>query len=35
MISNLKIRNYALIESLEIAFIPGFITITGETGEGK
>lgn len=35
MISNLKIRNYALIESLEIAFIPGFITITGETGAGK
>jgi DNA repair protein RecN (Recombination protein N) len=35
MISNLKIRNYALIESLEIGFVPGFITITGETGAGK
>ncbi len=35
MIRNLKIRNYALIEQLEIDFIPGFITITGETGAGK
>jgi DNA repair protein RecN (Recombination protein N) len=35
MISNLKIRNYALIESLEIGFISGYITITGETGAGK
>lgn len=35
MISNLKIRNYALIENLEIGFSPGYITITGETGAGK
>jgi DNA repair protein RecN (Recombination protein N) len=35
MISNLKIRNYALIENLEIGFISGYITITGETGAGK
>ncbi|HKK62915.1 MAG TPA: DNA repair protein RecN [Bacteroidales bacterium] len=35
MISHLKIRNYALIESLEIDFSSGFITITGETGAGK
>lgn len=35
MIRNLKITNYALIEQLEIDFIPGFITITGETGAGK
>ncbi len=35
MIRNLKIRNYALIEYLEIDFLPGFITITGETGAGK
>ncbi|MEX0987508.1 MAG: DNA repair protein RecN [Bacteroidales bacterium] len=35
MISNLKIRNYALIESLEIGFKSGYITITGETGAGK
>lgn len=35
MISNLKIRNYALIENLEIRFRSGYITITGETGAGK
>lgn len=35
MISNLKIRNYALIENLEIGFQTGYITITGETGAGK
>lgn len=35
MISNLKISNYALIENLEISFISGYITITGETGAGK
>jgi len=35
MISNLKIRNYALIENLEIGFHSGYITITGETGAGK
>ena len=35
MISHLKIRNYALIENLEIGFFSGYITITGETGAGK
>lgn len=35
MISNLKIRNYALIEDLEIGFVSGYTTITGETGAGK
>ncbi len=35
MIRNLKIRNYALIENLEISFDSGYITITGETGAGK
>ncbi|MCF8226677.1 MAG: DNA repair protein RecN [Bacteroidales bacterium] len=35
MITHLKISNYALIEQLEIDFISGFITITGETGAGK
>jgi DNA repair protein RecN (Recombination protein N) len=35
MIRHLHIRNYALIESLEIDFDEGFITITGETGAGK
>lgn len=35
MIQYLKIRNYALIENLEIGFQSGYITITGETGAGK
>jgi DNA repair protein RecN (Recombination protein N) len=35
MISKLNIKNYALIENLEIGFQSGFITITGETGAGK
>lgn len=35
MIRNLKISNYALIDQLEIDLVPGFITITGETGAGK
>lgn len=35
MISKLKISNYALIDKLEIDLVPGFVTITGETGAGK
>lgn len=35
MLTNLTIKNYALIEELEIAFGGGFNTITGETGAGK
>ncbi len=35
MISRLSIANYALIDSLEIEFTPGFNIITGETGAGK
>lgn len=35
MLSSLSIRNYALIESLEIDFESGFSVITGETGAGK
>ncbi|MFZ5939877.1 MAG: DNA repair protein RecN [Bacteroidota bacterium] len=35
MIEHLHIRNYALIEELEISFSDGFSTITGETGAGK
>ena len=35
MIQSLKIRNYALIDEINIQFYPGFITITGETGAGK
>lgn len=35
MLVNLKIQNYALIESLDINFHDGFSIITGETGAGK
>ncbi|MAQ70228.1 MAG: hypothetical protein CMD23_03945, partial [Flavobacteriales bacterium] len=35
MIKALSIRNYAIIDSLEIDFSKGFTTITGETGAGK
>lgn len=35
MIRALRIRNFALIESLSIEFNSGFTVITGETGSGK
>lgn len=35
MITNLSIKNYALIEKLSIDFSKGFSIITGETGAGK
>ena len=35
MISQLHIKNYALIEDLRVDFNSGFTTITGETGAGK
>jgi DNA repair protein RecN (Recombination protein N) len=35
MIQSLYIRNYLLIDHLELDFSNGFITITGETGAGK
>ncbi|EGK03345.1 DNA repair protein RecN [Dysgonomonas mossii] len=35
MLRSLYIKNYALIDSLEIDFEPGFSVITGETGAGK
>ena len=35
MIKKLLIRNYALIDSLDIDFAQGFSVITGETGAGK
>ena len=35
MISNLSVRNYILIEKLDIEFNSGFSVITGETGSGK
>ena len=35
MLSSLSIKNYALIDQLQVKFHPGFATITGETGAGK
>ncbi len=35
MLSKLTIKNYALIDSLELEFGPGLTIITGETGAGK
>lgn len=35
MLSKIKIKNYALINELEIDFCSGFSAITGETGAGK
>lgn len=35
MITNLKIQNFTLIDSLDICFQRGFSVITGETGAGK
>ena len=35
MLRRLAIKNYALIDDLQVAFDEGFTTITGETGAGK
>ena len=35
MLEELRIRNFAIIDSLELTFAPGFNVITGETGAGK
>ncbi len=35
MLSELSIKNYALIDALQVQFDSGFSTITGETGAGK
>ena len=35
MLTNLSIRNYALIENINIDFKTGLTVITGETGAGK
>lgn len=35
MLQHLRIENYALIQSLDVAFDSGFCVITGETGAGK
>jgi DNA repair protein RecN (Recombination protein N) len=35
MIKNLSIKNFALIENLQLEFQTGLTSITGETGAGK
>ncbi|MEZ4598547.1 MAG: DNA repair protein RecN [Syntrophotaleaceae bacterium] len=35
MLTDLHIRNFAIIDRLEVAFSPGFNVLTGETGAGK
>ncbi|MCK0191822.1 DNA repair protein RecN [Arenibacter sp. F20364] len=35
MLTNLSIKNYALIDHLNVTFTNGFTVITGETGAGK
>ena len=35
MLTQLTIKNYALIDELEVDFTSGFSVITGETGAGK
>lgn len=35
MLKHLYIKNFTLIDELNIDFFPGFSVITGETGAGK
>ena len=35
MITSLSVKNYALIENLQVKFSNGMTCITGETGAGK
>lgn len=35
MLRELHIRNYAVVESLNLEFFPGFSVLSGETGSGK
>ena len=35
MLTSLSIKNYALIDHLQVDFNNGFTIITGETGAGK
>ncbi|MFN2141909.1 MAG: DNA repair protein RecN [Candidatus Promineifilaceae bacterium] len=35
MLSNLSIRNFAIIDDLSLKIEPGFVVLTGETGAGK
>jgi len=35
MLTELRIENFAIIESLNVQLKPGLVTFTGETGAGK
>src|SRR4051812_31206248 len=35
MLTELRVRNFVLIDSLELGLCPGFNVLTGETGAGK
>ena len=35
MLTELIVRNYAIIDQLRLDFDPGFNVLTGETGAGK
>ena len=35
MLHELRVKNFAIIEALNLEFIPGLIILTGETGAGK
>ena len=35
MLIQLSIRDFAIVDSLELEFRPGFTALTGETGAGK
>ena len=35
MLTDLSIKNFAIIDRLHVNFAPGFNVLTGETGAGK
>jgi DNA repair protein RecN (Recombination protein N) len=35
MLRHLTIRNFAIVDALDLEFLPGFTALTGETGAGK
>ena len=35
MLSNLRVKNFAIIDNINVEFDKGFTVLTGETGAGK
>ena len=35
MLKSLRVRNYAVVEGVDVEFGPGLNVLTGETGAGK